>query len=262
MKIKTGIIILSALVLGACSSNNIKSSDTFTVGMEFNYAPHNWTQAKETTTSVAIGNNQYCDGYDVDIAKKIAKDMNKKLVIKKIAWEGLIPSVNSGEIDAIIAGMSPTPKRKEVIDFSEGYSLTSFVVVVNKKGQYTNAQAITDFTNAKITAQMATFHVDFLKQMIGINEQEPMKDFPTMAVALNAQQIDGFISDFETATTIVKTNPDLVIVSFDEAKGFKYDENEVITSIGIKKGNKELLDEINKSLALLSEKDFSDLMLE
>ena len=79
------MLILVALVF--FSSLAIKAEeDEFVVGMECNYAPYNWQSQTETTYSVALDGSGYCDGYDVRIAQDIADSLNKKLVIKRIAW--------------------------------------------------------------------------------------------------------------------------------------------------------------------------------
>jgi putative lysine transport system substrate-binding protein len=92
----------------------------FRVGMEAGYAPFNWTQLGGSNGGVAIdGNMEYAGGYDVEIAKRIAEGLGKKLVIVKTEWDGLVPALISGKIDAIVAGMSPTAERKEAIDFSD-----------------------------------------------------------------------------------------------------------------------------------------------
>ncbi|MRC26450.1 transporter substrate-binding domain-containing protein, partial [Bacillus thuringiensis] len=82
------------------------------------------------------GAAEYAGGYDVEIAKKIAEDLGKKLVIVKTEWDGLIPALESGKIDAVIAGMSPTAERKETIDFSDNYYKSELVMVVKKGGKY------------------------------------------------------------------------------------------------------------------------------
>lgn len=133
------------LLLAACgtdatetsgsSSDNSKEAavDTFTVGLEAGYAPFNWTQLDDSNGGVKIdGNAEYAGGYDVEIAKRIADGLGKELVIVKTEWDGLVPSLQSDKIDAIIAGMSPTKERKETIDFSENYYTSNFVMVVKK----------------------------------------------------------------------------------------------------------------------------------
>ena len=95
-----------------------EKKDTFIVGMEAGYAPFNWTQMDDSNGGVKIdGNAEYAGGYDVEIAKKIAEGLGKELVIVKTEWDGLVPALISGKIDAIIAGMSPTAERKEINRF-------------------------------------------------------------------------------------------------------------------------------------------------
>lgn len=98
--------MMALMMLAGCGdgSANGGSAKTFTVGMECNYAPFNWTQVEGDDYSVALEGAGHAGGYDVMMAKTLAEKMGATLVIKKLAWEGLEPAVTSGEIDAIIAG--------------------------------------------------------------------------------------------------------------------------------------------------------------
>ncbi len=123
------MLISTVLLLAACgtddtenTSSSTEEKDTFTVGLEAGYAPFNWTQMDDSNNGVKIdGNAEYAGGYDVEIAKKVAEGLGKELVIVKTEWDGLVPALTSGKIDAIMAGMSPTEERKQTIDFSENY---------------------------------------------------------------------------------------------------------------------------------------------
>lgn len=86
--------------------------ETLRVGMECNYAPYNWTQSDASENAVAIAAGGYADGYDVRIAKIIADQLGMELEIVKTEWDGLTPALLSGNIDVIIAGMSPTAERR------------------------------------------------------------------------------------------------------------------------------------------------------
>src|SRR5690606_38806150 len=105
-------------------------------------------------------------------------------VIVKTDWDGLLPALVSGKIDAIIAGMSPTEERKESIDFSDNYYESDLVMVVKKGGAYENATKLSDFAGAKITAQLNTFHYTVIDQITGVNKQTAMDNFSAMRVAL------------------------------------------------------------------------------
>ncbi len=112
------VLMLSVIMLQAGCAKS--SSDEFRVGMECGYAPFNWTQTDDSNGAVKIaGSSDYAGGYDVEIAKLIAEGLGKKLVIVKTSWDGLPPAVESGTINAIIAGMSPTAERKMTLDFTD-----------------------------------------------------------------------------------------------------------------------------------------------
>lgn len=100
--------------------------------MEAGYAPFNWSQQTDENNALPIqGQNSYAGGYDVQIAKK-QQMVQGKLVIVQTKWDGLAPALQSGKIDAIIAGMSPTAERRKEIDFTDPYYESQLVVVVQK----------------------------------------------------------------------------------------------------------------------------------
>ena len=155
------------------------------------------------------GSAEYAGGYDVEIAKKIAKDLGKELVIAKTEWDGLVPALTSGKVDAIIAGMSPTAKRKETIDFSDNYYKSDLVMVVKKGGKYDAATSIQDFKGAKITAQLNTFHYSVIDQIKGVSKETAMDNFPTMRVALQSGMIDGYVSERPEGVSSANANKTL-----------------------------------------------------
>lgn len=110
---------------------------TLKVGMECAYEPYNWTELSAGQTgAVAISgegkDGQFANGYDVQIARYVAAQLNMKLEIYALAWESLIPAVNSGTIDAVVAGMSPTAERQEAVDFTDTYYESNLVVIIKK----------------------------------------------------------------------------------------------------------------------------------
>lgn len=118
--------------------------DTLRVGMECNYAPYNWTQSDASDNAVAIAAGGYADGYDVRIAKIIAEKLGMDLEIVKTEWDGLTPALLSGNIDVIIAGMSPTAERRMTIDFTDAYYETELTVVVRKDSAFASAKNLAD----------------------------------------------------------------------------------------------------------------------
>ncbi|MCZ8541021.1 transporter substrate-binding domain-containing protein [Psychrobacillus psychrodurans] len=245
---------------GSSSDNSNKevAADTFTVGLEAGYAPFNWTQLDDSNGGVKIdGNAEYAGGYDVEIAKRIADGLGKELVIVKTEWDGLVPSLQSDKIDAIIAGMSPTVERKETIDFSENYYTSNFVMVVKKGGPFEGATSIQDFSGAKITGQLNTSHYGVIDQIKDVQKQPASDNFSAMRVALESGVIDGYVSERPEGISASSANENFAMVEFTE--GFKAKEEETAVAVGLKKGS-ELTEEINKILAEISEEERQEIM--
>lgn len=267
MRKKLSVLIaasLSAIMLfTGCGSKSSKEqakveSDTFKVGLECGYAPFNWTQMNDSNGGVKIdGNAEYAGGYDVEIAKKIADGLGKKLVVVKTEWDGLVPALTSGKIDAIIAGMSPTAKRKESIDFSENYYKSNLVMVVKKGGQYEGATSIQDFKGAKITAQLNTFHYSVIDQINGVAKQPAMDNFPAMRVALESGMIHGYVSERPEGVSAEAANSNFKMVEFKE--GFTTLDDDTAIAVGVAKGS-ELTKKINEILKGISEEERTKIM--
>lgn len=250
---------ISALIFSGCSK---KSGDNqLKVGMECAYAPFNWTQTDDSNGAVPIEGGGYAGGYDVEIAKKVAEGLGRELVIVKTEWGGLPPSVTSGKIDAIIAGMSATSERKQSIDFTDDYYTSDLVVVLRKDSAFANAKSIDEFAGAKITGQLSTLHYDVIDQMDGVDKQTALDTFSTMIVAVSSGKIDGYVSERPGAISAATSNPELTFVEFESGKGFDFSGEEVAIAIGLKQ-NSPLKDEINKVLAGISEDERAQMMVD
>lgn len=114
------------------------TNGTLKVGMECAYAPFNWTDLKGAGSTGAVKifgegtGNLYANGYDVQIAQYIANRLGLALEIYAIEWDSLLPALQSGTVDAIIAGMSPTAEREEEVDFTNVYYSSNLVVIYKK----------------------------------------------------------------------------------------------------------------------------------
>ena len=261
-------VSLSALLLVGCGTSNkgatgsaseeVEQTETFTVGMEAGYAPFNWTQLDDSNGAVKIdGNAEYAGGYDVEMAKKIADGLGKELVIVKTDWEGLLPSLQSGKIDAIVAGMSPTEKRRESIDFSDNYYTSNFVMVVKKGGSFEGATSIQDFKGAKITGQLGTSHYGVIDQIKDVKKQPASDNFSAMRVALESGVIDGYVSERPEGISASSANEKFAMVEFKD--GFEANEEDTAIAVGLKKGS-DLAAKINEILAGISEEERQEIM--
>ncbi|MDD4171256.1 MAG: transporter substrate-binding domain-containing protein [Syntrophomonas sp.] len=242
-------------------TNPPASQEQLKVGMECDYPPFNWTQTTDANGAVPIaGGKEFAGGYDVEIAKLLAAGMGKELVIVKTAWAGLPPAVQSGNIDAIIAGMSPTAERKQTIDFSDHYYRSDLVLVVQKGSKFENATSLQELAGAKVTAQLNTFHYTVIEQIPNVVKKTAMDDFPAMRVALESGIIDAYVSEKPEGVSATAANPKFAMVEFAPGKGFQASDDDVAIAVGIKKGSTELATGINKVLSGLSEDQRKALM--
>ncbi|WP_247905479.1 ABC transporter substrate-binding protein/permease [Streptococcus anginosus] len=238
--------------------NTVHADEYLRIGMEAAYAPFNWTQDDDKNGAVKIeGTNQYANGYDVQIAKQVAKALGKKPLVVKTSWNGLIPALTSGKLDMIIAGMSPTAERKKEIAFSNSYYTSEPVVLVNKDGSYANAKTLKDFKGAKITSQQGVYLYNLISQLTGAKQETAMGDFAQMRQALESGVIDGYISERPEALTAESANSKFKMIQFK--KGFEVNEEDATIAIGMRK-NDSRITQVNDAIAKISAKDQVALM--
>lgn len=237
------VTILAVCMLLSCCAF---AEGQFRVGMECDYPPFNWTQVDANENTVPIeGGMGYAGGYDVEIAKRVAEGLGKELVIVKVEWDGLIQKLNADQIDAVIAGMSPTAERKITVDFTDAYYNSDLVVVVRKDSPFAEAKTLADFSGAKITGQLNTFHYTVIDQIPDVQKMPAMDTFPTMTVALTSGAIDGYISERPGAVSACAANDALTFVT----PGFEASEEDTSIAVAIKQGQPELVEQINGILS-------------
>ena len=191
--------ILLCISLAACGSNPTtnegEGTKTLRVGMECNYAPFNWTDANDNENNVPISAGGYCDGYDVAIAKRIAESMEMELEVVKMDWDSLIQGINNDIIDLVIAGMTATPERMEVIDFTEPYYESDMTIIVRSDSEYANATSLEDFSGAKIAGQLSTLYDTVIDQIPGVDHATAMESYPLLVQALLSGVVDGVTAE-------------------------------------------------------------------
>ena len=250
---KSLTVLACAALLTGCASNtptstaasSSNSSDTLRVGMECNYAPFNWSTTKGSEYTQPISSADYCDGYDVVVAKNLADKIGKKVEIVKLDWDNLILSLNNNQIDAVIAGMTATDERKQQVNFTDPYYVSEEVLIVKKDSQYTSATSLEDFKGATVQGQMNTIDDEVIDQIPGVNNMPAAETFPAAIQALQAGSVDAVTSELPVANGVVSANPDLAIVRFAEGKGFKADTS---VSIAVRKNDDELLNALQDAL--------------
>ena len=240
-----------------------------TVGMECAYAPYNWMQMDDSNGAVPISNVEggYANGYDVMIAKRICEAYGWELEIVSSAWDSLTPAVQSGTMDANIAGQSMTAERMNEVDMAGPYYYATIVCVTTKDSEYANATSIADLAGGTCTAQSGTIWYDScLPQISDINLLAPAETAPAMIMQLQTGTVDFICTDMSTAMAAVAKDDNLVILNFSGTDGdFQFATEEeraenVNIGIAVQKGNTQLKDAINTVLSSLNEEQFNAIM--
>ncbi|MBQ9058286.1 MAG: transporter substrate-binding domain-containing protein [Atopobiaceae bacterium] len=231
------------------------------VGMEAAYAPYNWqeTSSNEFTIPIENVNGAYADGYDVQVAKRIAEKLGLEPVAIKLEWDGLIDSLNQGQIDCIIAGMTATPERAESIDFTEPYYDGTYCLVVQKDSQYANATSLADFEGAAVLGQKDTLLDTMIDEIPGVNHLTPVETVPNQVSQLASGTCDAITFDSANVPGVVRANPNFVGIIFEEGKGFS---ESVPVNIGVAKGHDDIIATMNDVLASFTEDERQKLLVE
>ena len=242
-------------------NQGLEEEGVLKVGMEANYAPFNWSQTSASNDAVEISNSpgEYANGYDVQMAVRLAEELGLTLEIIKLEWDGLPPALESGMIDAVIAGMSPTPERARQIDFSDAYYDSDIVLVVKNDSDLADATTLDAFDGTRVTAQLNTFHYDLIEQIPNVQQQTAMDSFPSMISSVLSDKSDAYVSERPGAMAATAANSNLTYIVFDENQGF--DTGQVDTSIAVgMRRNSPIVDSVNRALATISQDERDTLM--
>lgn len=261
------MVVCSASASDATVPSGVEDG-VLTIAMECAYAPYNWTQSDDSNGAVPISNvpGSYANGYDVMIGKKIAEANGWELEVIQSDWDSLVPGIQTGKFDAVIAGQSMTAERSEQVDFAGPYFYATIVCVTKADSKFANAASIADLKGGSCTAQIATIWYDqCLPQIAGANVQPAAETAPAMLMALETGMVDFICTDMPTAQGAVAAYPDLKILDFSGTDGdFQFDEEvraeNVNIGVSVMKGNTALKEKIDAVLSTMTVEDFNSVM--
>ena len=277
MRRLTAILMAALMVfaLAACGQSSAPAAapaavesgvedGVLTIAMECAYAPYNWTQGDDSNGAVPIkdSDNEFANGYDVMMAKKICEANGWELEVIKADWDSLVPGVQSRTYDAVIAGQSMTAERSEQVDFAGPYLYASIVCLTLKDSPFASAQGVSDLAGGSCTSQSATIWYDtMLPQIPNANIQPAAESAPAMLMALETGTVDFVCTDMPTAQGAVAAYPDMTILDFSGSEDdFVADDGDINIGVSVFKGNTALLDAINAVLDPMTADDFNAMM--
>src|SRR5574344_17852 len=224
-KLKIFITFLLGFLLFGCSNKN---SDELVMVTEAGFAPYEYYE------------NNKIVGVDIEIANQIAQALNKKLVVKDIAFDSIINEINAGKADFGAAGISITEERKKQIDFTIEYATSNQVVIVKKDSLI---KTFDDIKDKRISVQLGTTADSYASENYKSATIIRQKKYLTTAEDVKNNKADGIIMDALPAKELVKQNTNLKILD-DYLFSDKY-------RMVVKKGNTKLFKQINDVLQKL-----------
>lgn len=263
---KKATVILAAAGLSAAmpaTAVMAEEGKTLKVAMECSYAPYNWTQPDDSNGAVQIsGSSDYAYGYDVMMAKHICEELGYDLEIVKLDWDSLVPAVQSGTVDCVIAGQSITSERQQMVDFTEPYYYASIITLVKSDSDYAEAASVEDLSGVTCTSQQNTIWYDScLPQIPDADILPAQESAPAMLVALDSGVCDAVVTDMPTGMAACEAYPDLKLLDFSGTDGaFEVSDEDINIGISVQKGNTELVDALNSVLENMTEEDFTEMM--
>lgn len=220
----------------------IKDKGELVVGLSADYAPYEFYTMVDGKKTIV--------GFDVELAKEVAKDLGVKLTFKEMKFDALLTALPAGQIDMIISGMNPDEERAKVMDFSDIYYTAQHGVLVNKKDldKYKSAE---DLKSVRVGAQMGSTQADIVKKKIKAEKPTLLANVNNLILELKSGKIDALVTEKPVAEMAIKNNNELALskIEFKDETGGN--------AVAVKKGEKELVEQVNKTIKRL--KDSGDL---
>lgn len=230
-----GVFLGITLTQSGCTpanSANTKSEKAWVLGLSADYPPFEFKKDGEIV------------GFDVDLARELAKEIGLTLSIEDMDFNGLILALKTGRIDFVMAGMTVTEERKKNVDFSDIYFNSSFSIVVPKESKISKES---DLGGKKIGAQLGSTMEKYAKNKATIYpglEVVALSKNPVLIQELKSSRLDGVLSEEVQAAAFVKANPTLKYVNLEKTKdGY---------AIAFAKGsNQPMINQVNAALKKL-----------
>lgn len=268
------LVTLFSLTATGCSSGVDNSK--LVIGLECAYQPFNWEVAESSDYTLPIfGSQQFADGYDIAIARYLSEDLGKEVEIRKIEWDALIPALQNGEINMILAGMSSTEERRKTIDFSDAYLKSDLAFLVKKENipvgnsedNPLSYDGLLELFNGKsLVCQMGVVGDDIIedyftsKEGYNIVHANPLKTYPLAALDVSHNVAFAMPAELPVVEAMSNIDSSLGVLYCDYSFLSEGDLEGLSVNVGLKKGNDELRLAINSSLAKLSQADRARLM--
>ena len=248
------VSIALAVSLAGCAKktadtrlDSIKKAGKIILGTSADYPPYEFHAQIDGKDAIV--------GFDVALAREIAKDLGVQLEIKDMDFDGLLAALASGNVDIVVAGMTPTAERKQNVDFSDIYYFAEHGVLIRKADEAKYSASVESLKDAIVGAQRGAIQVALTKTRIkGVAEdkkEEPhpqvkeLGKLPDLVMELKNSKVEAVVAELPVAKAYLGANGDLMLATYT----FRDDDGG--SAVAAKKGETSLTAEINKTIARL-----------
>jgi polar amino acid transport system substrate-binding protein len=236
-------MVMMVMSLAGCGAEaetskvaEIKEAGQLILGTSADYPPYEFHKMVDGEDTIV--------GFDIMIAQKIADEMGVELVIKDMAFDGLIAALQGGKVDIVVAGMSATPEREEVVYFSDQYYFDEQILMIkaDKADTYTSVESL---EGLKIGAQTGSIQEALAQEQLPNSPLTSLQDLTALVLELKTDKVEGLVLVKPVAKGYIAQNPELAIADIDLGQSDG-------ASIAVEEGS-DLVDEVNVILAEIIE---------
>lgn len=246
---------LAAVALTGCAKSSggaklddIKKAGKIILGTSADYPPYEFHAQVDGKDAIV--------GFDVSIAREIAKDLGVELEIKDMDFDGLLAALASGNVDMVVAGMTPSEERRKNVDFSEIYYFAEHGVLIRKADEAVYAASVDSLKDKMVGAQRGAIQVGLAKSRIkGVAEADlenphpqvkELGKLPDLVMELKNKKIEAVVAELPVAKAYLAANPDLMLA------GYTFKDDDGGSAVAVKKGEAALAAKINATIARLT----------
>ena len=183
--------------------------------------------------------NKYV-GFDVDLWQEIAKELKLDYILKPMDFNGIIPALQTKNVDLALSGITITNERKKAIDFSDAYYKSGLLVMVRKDEK--NIRNVKDLNGKIVAVKSATSSYNYAKKHIKTKELHQFPNVDSAYMELETNRVDAVLNDAPSILYLLKTTG----TEKFKIVGDSIDAQEY--GIGFPKGSNELRTKVNIAL--------------
>lgn len=247
------LLVITAIFFAGCGNANVNESKTalekikesgkIVLGTSPDYPPYEFEKEIDGKNTIV--------GFDIEIAKEIAKDLGVELEIKSMEFGGLLGGLKTNKIDFVMAGMTPDAERAKEVDFSTIYYNAEHGLVINKK-DIDKYKEVSDLKGKIIGVQQGAIQEGIAKEQIESPQIKALGKVSDLMLELKTGKVDAVVVEQPVASSYVKNNDDLYLTNI------VFKDEEGGSAVAVNKGNEDLLEAINKTIERLIEENKID----